>query len=49
MLVYRMIAKQWAKREQTHSVRLHTVEKYKKVEIANTQNDYKTTGKKWVD
>ena len=37
-----MIAKQQAKREQTHHVCLHAVEKYEKF---NTQNDYKTTRK----
>ena len=41
-----MIAKQHAKREQTHPVCLHTIEKYKKVESVNMQNDYKTTSKK---
>ena len=35
-----MIAKQRAKREQTHPVCLHAVEKYRKV---NTQNDYETS------
>ena len=35
-----MIAKKQAKREQTHPVCLHAVEKYKKV---NTQNDYQKT------
>ena len=34
------------KREQTHPMCLHTVEKYQKVESINTQNDYKTTSKK---
>ena len=34
MLIYRVIAKQHAKREQTHPVCLHTKEKYKKVERA---------------
>ena len=38
--IVRVIAKQWAKREQTHPVCLHAVEKYKKV---NTQNDYQKT------
>ena len=41
-----MIAKQWAKREQTHPAYLHAVEKYVKVENINAQNDYKTTSKK---
>ena len=34
-----MIVKQQAKREQTHLVRLHAVEKYRKVESVNKQND----------
>ena len=46
VLIYRVIAKQRAKREQIHPVCLHAVKKYEKVEIANTQNDYKTTSKK---
>ena len=37
------------KREQIHPMCLHTVEKYQKVESINTQNDYKTTSKKWTD
>ena len=41
-----MIAKQQAKREQTHDVCLNAVEKYKKVESINTQNDYNTMSKK---
>ena len=44
-----MIAKQQEKREQAHPVWLHAVEKYEKVESVNTQNDYKTTRKKWTD
>ena len=28
---------------------LHIVEKYEKVESINTQNDYKTTSKKWAN
>ena len=44
-----MIAKQQAKREQTHFVCLHLVGKYKKVESINTQNDYETATKKWRD
>ena len=44
-----MIAKHNHKTEQTHPVCLHEVEKYEKVESINTQNDYKTTGKKWTD
>ena len=45
-LLHRAIAKQQAKREQTHPVCLHAVEKYEKVEIVNTQTDYETTSKK---
>ena len=54
-LLHRVIAKQQAKREQTHPVCLHAVEKYvclhagekyEKVENVNTQNDYETTSKK---
>ena len=45
MLIYRVIGKQQTKREQTHPVCLHAVEKYEKVESVNTQNDYKTTSK----
>ena len=41
-----MIAKQQSKREQTHPVCLHEMEKYKKVESVNTQNDHETTDKK---
>ena len=37
-----MIAKQQVKKEQTHPVCLHAVEKYEKV---NKQNDYETTSK----
>ena len=39
-------AKQQAKREQSHPVCLHAVEKYKKLENISTQNDYETTCKK---
>ena len=35
-------AKQNAKKEQIHPVCLHAIEKHKKVESVNTQNDYKT-------
>ena len=42
MLTHRVIVKQQGKREQTHHVYLHAVEKYEKV---STQNDYKTTSK----
>ena len=37
------------KREQTHPVCLHIVEKYEKVESINAQNDYETKSKKWTD
>ena len=40
--------KQNAKKEQIHPVCLHAIEKYKKVESVNTQNDYKTC-KRWTD
>ena len=45
-LLHRVIAKQQAKREQTHPVCLHTAEKYKKVENVNKLNDNKTASKK---
>ena len=45
MLLHRVIAKRQAKRE-THPVCLHAVEKHKKVENINTQNDYEITSKK---
>ena len=44
-----MIAEQRAKREQTHPVSLHVVEKCRKVERVTRQNDYETTTKKWTD
>ena len=47
-LIYRVIAKQRAKREETHPVRLHAVEKFEKKE-SDIQNDYKTSSKKWTD
>ena len=46
VLLHRMIAKQQAKREQSHHMCLHALEKYEKVQNVNTQNDYKTTSKK---
>ena len=46
MLTYRVIAKQRAKREQTHPVCLHAMEKDKKVDSVNTHNDYETASKK---
>ena len=45
MLLHRVIAKQQVKREQTHPVCFHAVEKYEKVENVNTHNDYKTSEK----
>ena len=45
VLLHKMIAKEQAKREHTHPVYLHAVEKDKKVEKANTQNDYQTSKK----
>ena len=45
MLIYIVIAEQRAKREQTHPVSLHVVERYRKVESVTTQNDYETTTK----
>ena len=43
-----MIAKQ-SKREQTHPVCLHKVEKCEKVERVNTQNGHETTSKKQTE
>ena len=40
-----VIAKQQSKREQTHPVCLHAVEKYEKVESV-IHNDYETMSKK---
>ena len=40
-----MIAKQHAKREQTHPMCLNAVAKYEKVERVNTQTDYETSKK----
>ena len=45
-LIYKMIVKQRAKREQTHPVSSHAVKKCEKVESVNPHNDYKTTSKK---
>ena len=39
------MAKQQLKREHTHPVCLHKVDKYEKVESINTQNDYETKSK----
>ena len=44
-----MSAKQRAKRGQTHPVCLHAMEKYKKADCFNAQNDYKTASEKWTD
>ena len=41
-----MVAKQRARKEQIHPVRLQAVEKLEKKESVNTQNDYKKTSKK---
>ena len=35
--------------KDTDTSRVYTVEKYVKVESINTQNNYKTTSKKWRD
>ena len=48
-LLHRLIAKQQAKREQTHPVCLDAVRKYGKMESVNTQNDYETMSRKWTD
>ena len=47
--LHRVTAQQQSKREQTRPVCLHVVAKCEKVENINTQNDYKTTSKKWTD
>ena len=43
-----MIEKQQAKRELTHPVCLHAVEKLQKVESINTKNNYEKTSN-WTD
>ena len=48
-LLPRVIAKQQVKKEQTHPVCLHAVDKYENVENVNTQNGYETTSKKGTD
>ena len=48
-LLNRMIVKRQAKKEQTHPVCLHAVEKYEKLKNVNAENDYKTASKKWAD
>ena len=45
-LIYRVIVKQHAKREKTHSVWLHAMENYKKVESIIMQNVHETMIKK---
>ena len=45
-LLRRVITKQQAKREQTHPVCLHTLQKSEHRESVNTQNHYKTMSKK---
>ena len=44
-LLHRVITKQQSEREETHPACLHTVEKYKKVDSINTENDYKISKK----
>ena len=44
-----MIEKQQAKKENTNPLCLYAVEKYKKVERVNRQNDYKIMSRKWAD
>ena len=46
VLLHSVIAKQQTKRKQSHPVCLLAVEKYKKKENINTQNDYETIRKK---
>ena len=45
-LLHRVFAKQPAKREQSHPVCLHAVEKYENVESVNKQNNYERMSKK---
>ena len=44
--MYRVIAKQQTKREQTHPMCLNAVAKYEKVDSVNAHNNYETTRKK---
>ena len=44
-LLHRVTVKQQAKSEQSDPVCLQALEKYKKVENINTQNNYETTSK----
>ena len=46
MLLHRVIAKQQSKREQTHPVCLHAVEKNGRAESVDTQSDYATKSEK---
>ena len=46
MLLHRIITKQQSKREQTHPVCLHAVEKNGRAESVDTQNDYATKSEK---
>ena len=48
-LLHRAIVKEQTKRKHTHPACLHAVEKYKKVENINTQNDYEKTSKNSTD
>ena len=48
-LLHRVITKQQVKKEQTHPVCLHAVQKSEHWESVNTQNHYKTMSKKWTD
>ena len=41
--------KQQAEKEQTHPVCLHAMDQYENVENVNTQNDYETKNKRWID
>ena len=47
-MIYAVVAKQWAIKEQTHPVGLHVVEKYEKLKSV-TKNDYETASKKWTE
>ena len=44
-----MIEKQQAKKENTNPLCFYAVEKYKKMERVNRQNDYKIMSRKWAD
>ena len=46
VLLHRVIAKQQAKKEQSHPVCLHAVDKYENVENVNTQNNDERTSKR---